>query len=165
MQNGVQRNQVIDSYCFYLQVEEKGIVSIFFSWLQKAVEERQRIQLGKRASQGLNTFRLNNISVRDVALESTKTYINLGMLLPDQICFSSSTIKLFTSERRPFDLPGGWNEAFTKRYLSFIAEGSIIKIQGEVQRAGKCIPSPFSQRDIVFGNAFLYPIQLPSKEV
>jgi hypothetical protein len=90
--------------------------------------------------------------------------LNTGMLLPNEIDFDNSTLKLFTSERRPFEKPGGWNQYDKKYYISFIHEGSVIFLpdgitQEHVRRAGKSTESKFRPgRDIVFGNAFLYPI-------
>lgn len=75
-------------------------------------------------------------------------------------------MKLFTSERRPFEMMGGWDKNLPKYYISFIGPGSIIFVCDGLESAGKCVRSPFRKsRDIVFGNAFLYPISLDQGQV
>lgn len=62
-------------------------------------------------------------------------------------------------------MPGGWNEGSPKYYISFIAQGSIIKLPEGLGHEGKSIESPFRKnRDIVFGNAYLYPVFMGGKE-
>ena len=86
------------------------------------------------------------------------------MLLPEKIDFRKSTLKLFTSERRPFTMPGGWKKD-SKYFISFIDSGSIIVLKDKIEQAGKCVRSPFNpKRDIIFGNAFLYPVMLGKGE-
>jgi CRISPR type III-A-associated RAMP protein Csm4 len=148
----------LNNFCFYLQVADDAIGNAVVDMLRVAVEQRDLIILGKRASQGLNTFELTAIGEPDLPNISTDKFLNTGMLLPDGINFADSTVKLFTSERRPFEMVDGWDKNFAKQYISFIAEGSIIFVNAS-GGAGKSIPSPFNRpRDIVFGNAFLYPI-------
>jgi CRISPR type III-A-associated RAMP protein Csm4 len=152
--------QPINNFCFYLQVAEDASGNAVVDMLSTAAKQRRLVILGKRASQGLNTFELTAIDAPDLPSISTNAFLNTGMLLPDGINFAGSTVKLFTSERRPFEMAGGWDKNFAKQYISFIAEGSIISAN-ETGGAGKSLPSPFyRQRDIVFGNAFLYPISL-----
>jgi hypothetical protein len=80
--------------------------------------------------------------------------------------FASSTLKLFTSGRRTFEMPGGWDKDFARYYISFIAEGSIIASPDGLESTGKSIKSPFNpKRDIVFGNAFLYSLSLGERQV
>ena len=56
-------------------------------------------------------------------------------------------------------MAGGWNKNGNKYFISFIESGSIIVLRDGVEQAGKCVLSPFNKgRDIVFGNAFLYPV-------
>ena len=86
------------------------------------------------------------------------------MLVPEKIDFRKSTLRLFTSERRPFTMPGGWKKD-SKYFISFIDSGSIIAFYDIIEQAGKCVRSPFNQeRDIIFGNAFLYPVILGKGE-
>jgi CRISPR type III-A-associated RAMP protein Csm4 len=154
-----EQQRPVNNFCFYLQVEENDIDSKLVNMLKGATEEKHLVILGKRGSQGLNIFELVNIIKQDIQPVSTEKFLNLGMLLPDEINFASSTLRLFTSERRPFEMAGGWDKNFTKKYISFVAEGSIISVNAGVFEAGKSISSPFnSRRDIVFGNAFLYPL-------
>lgn len=158
---GKEQERPIKNFCFYLQREDNDGDGELLSMLKEAEKERRILILGKRASQSLNTFELIEVVEENLQYVSVGTFLNMGMLLPDEINFAASKLKLFTSERRPFQMSGGWNKNFNKQYISFIAEGSIISAKTRTLRAGKSIPSPFnSSRDIVFGNAFLYPIPL-----
>lgn len=151
----------VSELCFYLQADEsgEGLTEII-----KELEEREEsLILGKRASQGLNKYQVK--SLEEIELPDSKYYLNLGMLLPDKIDFQKSTLKLFTSQRRPFTMSGGWDKDCGKQFISFIDKGSIIVLKEGIEQAGKCVTSPFnSDRDIVFGNAFLYPITWKKEE-
>lgn len=163
-QESKEQEKPIKNFCFYLQTEDNDGGKELLSMMKTAAKEKRIIILGKRASQSLNTFEfIESIEVVEDTLRhmSSGIFLNMGMLLPDEINFAASKLKLFTSERRPFQMAGGWNKNFNKQYISFIAEGSIISAKAGTIRAGKSIPSPFnSKRDIVFGNAFLYPLAL-----
>ncbi len=163
---GEEQKEPVNTFYFYLQADDSDILADFLDMLEEAVSTKRTVILGKRASQGLNTFQFLEINVEDFQHNSISLFLNMGMLLPDKIDFASSTLKLFTSERRPFEMVGGWDENFTRHYISFIAEGSIVSVLGGLTGAGKSIKSPFNQkRDIVFGNSFLYPISLPEGQV
>lgn len=161
-----EEKETVDSvseFCFYLQGDESEAVTLLLDIVEELLESGTSLILGKRASQGLNKYQVT--AVKPIKLSDTKYYLNLGMLLPDKINFNDSTLKLFTSERRPFSMPGGWNQNCEKYFISFIDSGSVISLQNGVEQAGKCVPSPFNaSRDIVFGNAFLYPIVLKKGE-
>lgn len=154
-----EQSRVVNDYYFYLQVDNSALCSDFVNMVKEAKAEKQCIILGKRASQGLNLFQFNDIVEPAIPNMGTNKFLNMGMLLPEAIDFDKSSIKLFTSERRPFEMSGGWNSEYSKQFISFIAQGSIIFVSQGVECAGKSIPSPFRKnRDIVFGNAYLYPI-------
>jgi len=156
---GREIDQPISQFCFYLQMDESEFQTAILGLVEELLEAETSLILGKRASQGLNTYRIT--AVKAIVIPVEEYYLNLGMLLPNKIDFSASVLKLFTSERRPYVMQGGWNREFIKYFISFVAAGSIISLQDGVERAGKCVPSPFNKnRDIVFGNAFLYPISL-----
>lgn len=147
----------VSEFCFYLQGDENKLIESVLDVIKELVQNGTSLILGKRASQGLNKYRVTD--VQPIKLPNANYYLNLGMLLPDKIDYGSSTLKLFTSERRPFAMQGGWNQTCGKYFISFIDSGSVISLQNGVGEAGKCVPSPFNKmRDIVFGNAFLYPI-------
>ncbi len=149
----------VSEFCFYLQVGENELITSMLRIIEKLMQSGTSLILGKRASQGVNKYRIT--AVQSIELPNAEYYLNLGMLLPDKINFSSSTLKLFTSERRPFAMQGGWSQNCGKYFISFIDSGSVIVLKNGVEQAGKCVPSPFNkERDIVFGNAFLYPIVL-----
>ncbi len=164
--NGYEQQKPVDTFCFYLQTDDSGICADLLVMLNEATTARQIVMLGKRASQGLNIFELVGITAQDFSHIETKYFLNMGMLLPDEINFASSTLKLFTSERRPFQMAGGWDKDLTGYFISFIAEGSIISTLRGAAGAGKSVKSPYNEkRDIVFGNAFLYPVLLQERQV
>lgn len=149
---------------FYLQGNEDQAVNDLLVLLEKMKQEKEPLILGKRASQGLNKYYISKViclGQEELANSNSGSYLNLGMLLPDQIDFENSYLKLFTSERRPFSMPGGWNQTFPKWFISFIDCGSVITLQDRMEQAGKCVWSPLGEgRNLVFGNAFLYPAEL-----
>lgn len=157
-----EKAQPVSLFCFYLQMNECELGTAMLDLVEELLQSGGPLILGKRASQGLNKYYVTG--VEPIELSDEKQYLNLGMLLPNKIDFSCSILKLFTSERRPFAIQGGWNRQCRKYFISFIAAGSVIFLPGGVEQAGKCVPSPFNKnRDIVFGNAFLYPISLGKK--
>lgn len=161
--NDIDAGKIVKEYDFYLQIDNNKYTTKYLEMLEMAVKENQTIILGKRASQGLNVFQFQGIEELELPKEYTKDYLNLGMMLPNSIEFMYSTLKLFTSERRPYDVPGGWVKSSNRKFISFISQGSVIHTDN-FDSAVKCIPSCFnSSRDIVFGNAFLYPIYLPER--
>ena len=153
--NGKQEAGGVSEFCFYFQGDEGETTDDLLKLLGKLQRDGATLILGKRASQGLNQFLVEGME--EIRLPQASRYLNMGMLLPDQINFSRSTLRLFTSERRPFSVMGGWS--CQKQFISFIDCGSVIVLQKGIEQAGKCIRSPFyANRDIVFGSAFLYPI-------
>ena len=124
--------------------------------------------LGKRSSQGLNAYTIEDVYIRnDIDDRNSGVYLNLGMLLPktEKISFTgeNTSIELFTSERRPFSTDGFWDQSkSTAHYISFIAPGSIIETSDKVH-ATRSIAAPWKkERDVVFGNSFLYPVFIRS---
>ena len=59
--------------------------------------EQQPLILGKRASQGLNKYYVNEIQCLEEKLADSDTgmYLNLGMLLPDQIDYKKILSEAF----------------------------------------------------------------------
>lgn len=157
--SNTKRSEPVEKFCFYVQLDEDWAGVRLKKLLEEVTRTRETIILGKRASQGLNTFAFDRMVEIDLKRSSRPFYLNTGMLLPDQIDFSASTLKLYTSERRPFQMPGGWDDHCPKQFISFISEGSIIHAPGGIKNTGTCIPSPY-HGGIVFGNAFMYPISL-----
>ena len=95
--------------------------------IKKAQEQERLFFLGARSSQGMNTFVIKDITaVSRISESNAVRYLNLGMLLPDKIDFNKSYLKIFTSERRPFHMPGGWEKDVCGQVVSFIQQGSII---------------------------------------
>lgn len=165
-ENAESEAKPIHCFCFYLQVDDGNMGVRLLDMLKDAANRKKSVILGKRASQGMNIFEFIDVTEESLPRIATDAFLNMGMLLPDNINFSGSFLKLFTSERRPFEMAGGWEEKFQKQYISFIAEGSVIKAPNGVMGAGKSIESPFNrERDVVFGNAFMYPILLQERRV
>ncbi len=160
------KEKSISDFYFYLQADCQGLLHDLIHMLNSAVANQQILILGKRASQGFNTYKLCNVIV-DEELSKTKQrdcFLSTGMLLPNDIDFAHSWLKLFTSERRPFEMVGGWHQQATKYFISFISEGSVITAPNSFKLAGRSLPSPYNKaQNIVFGNAFLYPITIPKR--
>lgn len=156
----IEHHEVKD-FCFYLQIDDSELCRNFYNMLTSSINET--LILGKRASQGLNLFEIKKIENNNVKqTDSTpSTFLNTGMLLPekDTIDFDESSLKLFTSERRPFEIVGGWGKQ-PKWFISFLAEGSIIKTGKAIKEIGKSVNPPYRKRDVVFGNAYLYPLNV-----
>lgn len=152
------QGRVITKFSFFLQADEDALNSGIYELVKGAVDEGQTIILGKRASQGLNVFQFTGLEKCDIDKNAENMFLNMGMLLPGNINYKGSTLKLFTSERRPFEMTGGWDSTFQRQYISFIEAGSVISILGDCIGASKSIESPFDSKSIVFGNAFLYPM-------
>lgn len=165
-EKGREQEKSINTFNFYVQLDDSWLSTNLLNILKEAASTKKTIILGKRSSQGLNTFQIRDISAQNRRCTSASFFLNMGMLIPNEIDFASSTLKLFTSERRPFEIAGGWDKDFIKHYMSFITEGSIISAPSGLAGAGKSVKSPFNpKRDIVFGNAFLYPLSLEERLV
>ena len=151
----------ISEFCFYLQTDDEWALSCILDIAERFIRSEIPLILGKRSSQGLNKYYISCSEKITLPELDSNQYLNLGMLLPNKIDYEASVLKLFTSERRPFSMPGGWNQTFQKKFISFIDCGSVIALRNGIKYAGKSVESPFNQnRDIVFGNAFLYPVSL-----
>ncbi|TKH42542.1 hypothetical protein C1I60_17215 [Paenibacillus terrae] len=154
-----KQEQTICGFSLYLAMEECSEGDLMLKMLELARAEGKTFILGPRGSQGLNTFKVTQIHEESsVTSNQTGYYLNLGMLLPKNIDFDRSSLKLFTSERRPYNPPGGWDTGNSGKFISFIEAGSIVYAPTGIECAGHSIQSPFHPRDIVFGSALLYPL-------
>jgi CRISPR type III-A-associated RAMP protein Csm4 len=162
-------SSLVSDFNFFLtiggSISEKKLITA----LETAEKERHVFILGKRASQGYNLY--ETVSVEKWTppkTTNTNETLNLGMLLPceNSINYKSlrTVIRLFTSERRPFENPYGWDAhsfEMQRKIISYIAEGSVLRWNEDVAKKGHSIPSPFNkERDILFGCAFQYPIDV-----
>lgn len=159
----------VKHYSFLLVIEEGEESARLQYALEEANKRQRKIVLGARGSQGLNTYHVVKIETQ-LEEESRITigmYLNLGMLIPKQINFELSSIKLFTSERRPYNPIGGWDkDSMVGHFISYIEQGSIVYTQQGLKNAGKSIESPYNEtKDIVFGNALLYFLSERGKEI
>lgn len=165
MQNGEENQHPVKQYSFYLSMNQGEEERSLLQAIESALKNGRPFFLGPRASQGFNVFELQDIVLLEKSKQSeekeddTDHYLNTGMLLPDKIDFEQSSLQLFTSERRPYHRREGWETKPEKKFISFIQAGSLVSLKGDVNQAGKSIPSPFEAGAIVFGNAFLYPLK------
>lgn len=153
--------EVITEFSFYISMEECKESEQLLDALRLAQVNQKRFILGARASQGLNTFVIKNICFEPWQIsQMTNRYLNMGMLLPEGIDFQRSSLKLHTSERRPFNM----YEGMSRKFISFIDAGSIVYLEKSPREAGCSISSPYRQQDVVFGNAYLLPIPVRSEK-
>lgn len=154
-------SMLVRDFSFYIAMEKCKEYDSLLNTLVEAANDSRLLILGPRSSQGMNTFELIEIQEEDYESSSgTKLYLNLGMLLPRDINFSKSSLKLFTSERRPFSSQVGWDKtSMNGQFISFIESGSVVCVeQGLLQTAGTCVTAPNRPNEIVFGRAFLQPL-------
>ncbi|WP_322905510.1 hypothetical protein [Paenibacillus campi] len=154
-----EKTKLVKEFNFYIAITENSELTCILDMLKLVQAEQTLLILGPRSSQGLNTYIVKKIT-DDVIMPSNQAgnYLNLGMLLPNKIEFNKSALKLFTSERRPYNPIGGWDTQHAGKFISFIEAGSIICASESVVLASKSIESPFYSRDIIFGNSLLYPL-------
>lgn len=148
-------------FAFYIQIDDEVLFSTFKRLLLESCEMHHIFKLGKRTSQGMNLFEIVTLESPE-GIRPSNYYLNLGMLLPNDIVYEKSVLTLYTSERRPYEADGFWDSNMTKRFISFIGAGSIICSENrDLKDLSKSIQSPFRpERDITFGNAFMYPLEL-----
>lgn len=163
-QNEHGDERIITQFCFYLAMEQNEDGAGLLEVLSEAQNNGHLFFLGPRASQGLNTYRIDKIQRSELLNDTTTTYLNLGMLLPQDIDYERSYLQLFTSERRPYNASEGWSKQLNGKFISYIEAGSLIYTEYGLRGAGKSIPSPFQSRDIVFGNAILFPVKVEGGE-
>ena len=150
-------------FCFYIAFDEADEDSKrLIECLKNIIAEEKAFLFGQRASQGYNTYQAIGIDEEiDLPWENTIYYLNIGMLLPNEIDFKNSQLKLFTSERRPYELDFGQEFKRADNFISFIEAGSVIETS-KFLNSGKCIDSPYKKTNeerIVFGKSFLYPLE------
>lgn len=158
----IQLKPETEEFYFFLAIEgEQEKIKTIETALHQAVDNKELLVLGPRASQGLNLFQLNAMEGVDLNYEKKieKVYLNMGMLLPDKIEYETSSLRLFTSERRPYHMDGKYKKDKVKEnYISFIDSGSVVKTKEDRKAASKSISS-INEGDIIFGNSFLYPLK------
>ena len=152
---------IVSEFCFYLQGDE-SVVSVK-EVIEKFIQSQESIILGKRASQGLNKYKI--ISIEEIEIQESDYYLNLGMLLPEKIDFRKIYIEvnlLLSADHLQCREAG---KKDSKYFISFIDSGSIIALKDKMEQAGKCVRSPFNQeRDIILEMPFLYPVILGKGE-
>lgn len=163
-EEGEEKKDIVDTYYFYLSIQDSEERKKLLKGLEQIKGNRQPFFLGAHASQGMNVFSIEEVEIEPQSMNENsdfkedKRYLNLGMLLPYEIDYKESTLKLFISERRPYDKLEGLNENYEKKFISFIEAGSMIYPVNGIKNVSHCITSPFDDKAILFGNAFLYPI-------
>lgn len=149
----------IKEFVFYLAIDDGAEHDELLAMLDSARMHNQLFFLGARASQGLNTYIVHEIELQPNWYEDeTNVFLNLGMLLPNQIDFKNSSLQLYTSERRPYQMTAGWDKGKNGKFISYIEAGSTIRANKGWKDVGRSIQSPFENRDIVFGNSFMLPL-------
>ena len=129
---GEEKKDIVNTYYFYLSIQDSKEREKLLKGLEQIKGSRQPFFLGTHASQGMNIFSIEGIEIeqpfinRSSCFKGNKGYLNLGMLLPHEIDYEKSTLKLFTSERRPYDKLEGLNENYEKKFISFIEAGCMI---------------------------------------
>ena len=162
----MHNEKTIRTFEFYIRTDYMPIINLLKN------QQSQVLTLGKRSSQGYNLFILSGVnpigSTEKLGLNSANSFLNLGMQLPNNIdyCNFRSALMLFSSERRPYTRgeKTAWDDSENRGFfISFLAPGSIIVLPnaGALKNAGKSIPAPTAVNgEIVFGNAFLYPLEV-----
>jgi len=170
-------NKELKHFDFYLAFDSKnGIISKLVTQLERLKREKSHFLFGQKASQGYNTYRVQEVEdvTTNLMWEDAEYYLNLGMFLPNSeksvIDYEKSKLKLFTSERRPYQMGIGQGQfERNNNFISFIEVGSVIKLRSDIEmgrdrlcHAGKSVESPYQHGDekrIVFGQSFLYPLK------
>lgn len=151
----------VKSFQFHMTVKKEDKSRELLQSFYEARDSKRLFFLGPRASQGLNTFFIKEISTQEHRADLRQGWcLNMGMLLPDRINVQKSYIKLFTSRRFPYNREGGWDKNEVKKFISFIQAGSIVWVSEGRKNAGRSLTSPFDDNAIVFGNAFLLPVSV-----
>lgn len=131
-----------------------------FNMLDIMINDNLKVILGQRATQGLNLYKFLNLNTLEIQDKSNcNLYLNMGMLIPNKINYEESYLSLFTSDRRPFYTLGRYHKSdFDNLFISFINQGSVIRLLDS--NFNKCVYLNDKLREIVFGNSFLYPINM-----
>lgn len=159
-EKGKETNKEMYDFSFYMAIDEGNEQEKLLKLLMQAKEQGRPFILGPRGSQGMNTFVVMQVKEEGtyVSVEEPGECLNLGMLIPNQIDYAKSSLKLFTSERRPYNPQEGWDEKLhTKQFISFIEAGSLVYAVTGAD-VGRTIESPFYTRDVVFGHSYLMPV-------
>lgn len=161
-----ESGSLVNNYEFYMAVEKCEETSDFLRILELARQNKRPFFLGPRASQGMNIFYLGEVFYQShFYRQNGKRYLNLGMLLPDNIDYRESSLQLFTSERRPYNKKEGWDGSYKSKFISFIQAGSVIETEESIYEAGRCICNPEDEKTIIFGNSFMYPMEGGASDV
>jgi len=165
----------VDYFSFYLAFDvENELTRKLLELLRKLRNDKEVFLHGQKASHGYNMYEIIGIVLKtDLPWDDSTCFLNLGMFLPNDekiIDYEHSKLKLFTSERRPYEMrPGQGQFERDNNFLSFIEAGSIVKLNSIVKSLdevknglrfiGKSIRSPYGGKRIVYGQSFLYPLK------
>lgn len=148
-------------YVFYMSFVEMDEYGFIEELVRNAEKQNIRLVLGPRASQGSNIYKVKRVERWKLPESFEGKYLNLGMLLPYQLDLfdlKESSLETFTSERRPY-------EGITSQhnnYISFIKDGSVISVKDKSRPVflGKSIKANTDDHRIIYGNSFLYPLEV-----
>jgi len=162
----------VTEFNFYLAFDREDEIILKLLDLLKQLEyDREVFLYGQKASQGYNMYEIKKSErITDLQWENPPCFLNLGMFLPNNknqiIDYASSRLKLFTSERRPYQMGVGYYGEFKRKdnFISFIEVGSTIKLRSDedkdkLRHVGKSVSSPYDNKRIIFGQSFLYPLK------
>jgi len=166
----------VKDFNFYLAFDEEDeIVSKLLELLQQVAKDKDIFLYGQKASQGYNVYKVKKRKrINNLSWENPACFLNLGMFLPNNkkqvIDYHNSKLKLFTSERRPYQMDAGQGQfERDNNFISFIEAGSVIKLKENIEElemiadklrnVGKSVSTPYGEKRIVFGQSFLYPLK------
>lgn len=158
----------VREFHFFVRTEDDSILAEFLE--EKKDDKGEILLIGPKASQGYNQYTLEEIVAEGLDEKQSENgdnlkYLNLGMLLPveSNIDWEGSSISIYTSERRPFDISKDMNK---EKVISFIDVGSILSSKNQVssyKSLGKSIENPYNlmyKNAIVFGNSYLEQLEV-----
>lgn len=154
-----KNNNQYREFSIIIQTDSNTLIN----WLSENKNMSETIFLGSRASQGFNSFKVLGIEEDNSTIKNGGLYLNIGMLLPrdiGNIDMENSYLDIFTSSRRPYAYYKGVADDL-EEVISFIDEGSVIKLLNNTENIGKSIENPFNIKykdAIIFGNSYLMPI-------
>lgn len=152
----VCREKEQEDFSFFVKVEENSLLKEAIGKMEKDIASGENITyLGGKASSGLNTFKVYGIKKIDdnARMSKSKTYINLGMLLPEfnKIDTENSFINIHVSDRKPYDIENNIEKA-----ICFIRPGSIISKNNEAKDEFELVKSIHNKYNLLYKNAIIF---------
>ena len=175
-----QKGDIQRQFSFFVEVREGTCISKTLEAMNESLDSVKKGKdifeygipcfLGGKASSGYNEYRIYSIEKSKEAeglrqVFADERYLNIGMLLPnfDKIDAEMSTLDIYTSDRKPFEM-----ENEVPKVISFITTGSIIKLKQDktdLYEVGKSIDNSrynpmYKKNAIIFGNSYLVKLEV-----